>query len=663
MKQNFHLSVCSILPFCVLLLLPITASAQKSLPGGVPGLAYWFVVSQQEGGTVSWGDQVGNSPKRLTLSSDNFAYLNGYPVLDIAEGVAPISYTIPTKTWSKSTIISLFQARDTVQERIIWRMASPDEIGVVLTTQRLGDVTKGRYFSDPTQLALHPVLHTYVQYQDPSKTADQVNWEVGRLSRQGDLPVAEYLGNLPTLLLYDRVLSQQEQQRVNSQLALQYGISLPQTDYLNASGDVIWDYKENQAFPQNIAGIGHDPVSGFHQKRSSSQMTPEPVIELAAGEWTKTNAENSEEIPSGRCLIWSDNGERLRFTEPSSKNHKPRLLERKWRMNVEQDVTTIKTTIRLHSHSLESFLKEGEKIWLAIDESASGAFPFDETRYYPINRTEEGVQVVEGVEWDLNRSGADIFSFAIGEPFIAILDTTEPQCQPEQSGAMKLRILGGTAPYSIAWTDLDGKQDKHWITRGEQILSWSELSAGNYRLHISDATGASFSRMLSLDNQDAPAIALAPEYILEHNVPLILNAADPTGSAADIQWTLPNGGKLFNPVLEIKTAGSYLLNVARNGCAREQWINVLPPSKQLVEKWQLFPNPVSIQEDFELRLSLHQEQSLEVLLLDINGKLISRRFLPKAAFHTYRDRVTISGAYQLLIQADTGHLSLPIIIQ
>lgn len=663
MKQNFYLPVFIILSFCISYLIPLTVNCQKSLPGGVQGLTYWFAVSQQEGGAVYWEDKLGNSPKHLTLSKDDYAYLNGYPVLNLAEETAPISLNIPAKTWSKSTIVSLFQVRDTSQERIIWRMATQDEIGVVLTTQRLGDVTKGRYFSDPTQLALHPVLHTYVQYQDPSKSFSKVNWEIGQLGLQAGLPLVQFVGNLPALLLYDRVLSQEEQLRVNSQLALQYGISLPRTDYLNATGEVIWDYQKNQAFPYNITGVGHDPISGFYQKRSRSQMEPKPLLELAVGAWTKTNAENSEMIPSGRFLIWSDNGERLRFTEPSSKDTKPRLLERKWMMDVEQDVADIKTTIRLHSRGLENFVREGQKIWLAIDESATGDFPFDQTRYIPVNGTEEGILQAEDVEWDIDHSGADIFSFAIGEPFIALLEATEPQCAPAQKGAMKLRILGGKAPYSIAWADSDGKQRQHWISDGKQDLSWSELNAGSYQLHISDATGASFSRMLILDNRDAPPITLENQYILEHNVPLILHAVDPTGIAADVQWTLPDGGKHFNPILEISVAGNYLLEVTRNGCARQQWINILPPSKQLVEEWQLFPNPVSMQEDFELRLSLDQERALEVLLMDINGKLISRRFLPKAAFHTYRDRVTSSGVYQLLIRADAGRFSLPIIVQ
>jgi|GEM_PF-4506997 len=663
MKHNVDLSISLILTFCFSCLISISAASQKSLPGGVQGLAYWYAISQQENGTVIWEDKLGNSPNRLTLSKDSYAYLNGYPVLKIGEETPPISYTIPANAWFKSTIISLFQVRDTFQERIIWRMAPADEIGVVLTTQRLGDVTKGRYFSDPTQLALHPVLHTYVQYKNPSKRFDQLAWEIGAHSLPNPLPVAKYLGNLPILLLYDRVLSQTEQQRVNSQLALQFGISLPRTDYLNGKGDVIWDYKKNQAFPYNIAGLGHDPVSGFHQKRSSSQMNPQSLIELSVGAWTKTNAENKEEIPTGRFLIWSDNGERLRFTEPSSKNTKPRLLERKWKMNVEQDVTAMGTTLRLHSHGLENLLKDDQKIWLAIDESATGEFPFDQTRYMPVDRTEEGILTAEEVQWDVDHSGSDIFSFAIGEPFIVSLEATEPQCEPAQNGKMKLRIFGGKAPYSITWSGLDGEQRRHWIIKGQEDLNWSELRAGSYQLHIADAAGASFTKRLDLENIDAPPITLEDEYILEHNVPLILIAATPTGSTADIQWTLPNGVKHFNPALEITTTGSYLLEVARNGCSRQQWIEVLPPPKQLVEEWQLFPNPVSTQEDFELRLSLDQERSLEVLLLDINGKLISRRFLPKAAFHTYRDRVTIGGTYQLLIRADAGHFSLPIIVQ
>ena len=93
-----------------------------------------------------------------------------------------------------------------------------------------------------------------------------------------------YLGDIPEFILFDAPLSSQQQQRVDSYLALKYGLTLDQTtptDYLASDGTTqMWDADLSSAstYNHNIAGIGRDDDSGLGQVKSRSSFTESLVI-------------------------------------------------------------------------------------------------------------------------------------------------------------------------------------------------------------------------------------------------------------------------------------------------------------------------------------------------------------------------------------------------
>ncbi|SHH79170.1 choice-of-anchor J domain-containing protein, partial [Winogradskyella jejuensis] len=73
----------------------------------------------------------------------------------------------------------------------------------------------------------------------------------------------------------------QERNRIQSYLAIKYGITLEPTitagvieegnlDYVDSDGSVIWDVSASAGFNFDIAGIGRDDASGLDQRQSSS---------------------------------------------------------------------------------------------------------------------------------------------------------------------------------------------------------------------------------------------------------------------------------------------------------------------------------------------------------------------------------------------------------
>ena len=116
--------------------------------------------------------------------------------------------------------------------------------------------------------------------------------------------------------------------------------------------------------------------------------------------------------------------------------------------------------------------------------------------------------------------------------------------------------------------------------------------------------------------------------------------------------------------LHIPKAGTYRVRLeSDSGCVREHRFEVLAPAESFLEDWQLFPNPIGVNEYFELRVSLVEHHPLEISLLDSNGRLISSERRAPAAFHTYGNRLSTPGMFQIVLQNGKDQVSLPIVVQ
>ncbi|WP_164674112.1 gliding motility-associated C-terminal domain-containing protein [Maribacter litoralis] len=80
-------------------------------------------------------------------------------------------------------------------------------------------------------------------------------------------------GGLGDVIIFNRKLSEIEKSKVETYLALKYGISLDQstaTNYLSSDGTVVWDGIANVGYKTDIFGLGRDDDSGLDQKVSRS---------------------------------------------------------------------------------------------------------------------------------------------------------------------------------------------------------------------------------------------------------------------------------------------------------------------------------------------------------------------------------------------------------
>jgi hypothetical protein len=129
---------------------------------------------------------------------------------------------------------------------------------------------------------------------------------------------ASYNGRMGDLIVYANALTPIEQQRVNSYMAIKYGITLNNggTNYLATNGNTIWDATVNSGYKNYITGIGRDDEEDLNQKQSRSTADG---MQLAIGlnSLSETNLGNTNTFTADKSyMIWGDNAGSSLFKTP-----------------------------------------------------------------------------------------------------------------------------------------------------------------------------------------------------------------------------------------------------------------------------------------------------------------------------------------------------------
>ncbi|MBP1988786.1 S-layer homology domain-containing protein [Paenibacillus eucommiae] len=131
-----------------------------------------------------------------------------------------------------------------------------------------------------------------------------------------------YKGEIAEVILFPNSTTAKDQQKVESYLALKYGMTLNNggTDYLASNGiSTMWTTAANQGYGKRITGIGRDDGSALLQKQSKSQDAGALVTIAQGGVIAQSVQDNTSTIDSNLSfLTFSDNGANAAFTHTVS---------------------------------------------------------------------------------------------------------------------------------------------------------------------------------------------------------------------------------------------------------------------------------------------------------------------------------------------------------
>ena len=201
------------------------------------------------------------------------------------------------------------------------------------------------------------------------------------------------------MLVVGGVLTAVERQKIESYLAIKYGISIDQTaatNYLSSVGATVWDGTANSGNKNNITGIGRDNGSGLYQKQSRSVNTANSgdMVWMGLNTLATTNAANTGILADNSFMLWGDNGSTGSQTSevPSSLTNggcvSAQRMVREWK--VQETGTVGAVQVKFNLTGFTSATTTQSELKLLIDDDGNfgngGTTVVEATSYDPVTK-------------------------------------------------------------------------------------------------------------------------------------------------------------------------------------------------------------------------------------------------------------------------------------
>lgn len=381
--------------------------------------------------------------------------INFNPVRVFEEQLPFFSLPFELTNLSSFTTIVVYQPITAEKEQVIWSTNNGLK-SKMLTTHRVSNAKNGWLtFSDEVKNI--PVINTSIQYFNKNAfNLEKPEFTLGKSNAQKE-DLAAFEGKIAEFIVFNRSINPKEQLVIESYLALKYGITLPSSDYRNAKGELLWSNEKNIEFSNHIAGIGRDDVMQLLQKQSTSTAESHSII-IGAGQLQSSNTDNTYPLNEGDFLIWGNNNAAPAWEEvESEKPNNCTFLQRKWLMTTTgQTANSIPTSIQWDVSDLN--IPTNHQISLVIDRNGQNEFSDNSTFILSSERTDTDLITFQNVQWDIDGSGNDHFTFAISPIYPVITEFFEVSPNPSQ-GAITIAVeLQQAADVEVNIFDIQGRK-------------------------------------------------------------------------------------------------------------------------------------------------------------------------------------------------------------
>lgn len=144
-----------------------------------------------------------------------------------------------------------------------------------------------------------------VIHSDNTATANTGDNNAFSVGGRGDGTQSMHADIAELILIADPV-SSTDHNKIESYMALKYGITIDNTDggtdgdYIDSDATTIWDASDGSSFHNDVIGIGRDNSSGLLQKQSTS---PDDSVKIYVGTLAASNSANSGTITNNNSFV------------------------------------------------------------------------------------------------------------------------------------------------------------------------------------------------------------------------------------------------------------------------------------------------------------------------------------------------------------------------
>lgn len=648
----------------IIFLLSSTCLLAQS-PGGVGEVSLWLKSDAAKTSSLLYKDYSGNDHAIAVGEEKNkpqYSVLNYNEAMDFDGNNSFLTIPYVMETLNKANLFIIYQNKNTQRESALLTTDFSGEKELYYSTANIFRYNNEQInFIDPQRMDSTASLAMYSQFDRPAQKIGYVMGNSGNShlyigKDTGSRNWASFRGKLPELLIYRKILTQNERDRVNSYLVIKYGITIPMTEYLSSKSRKIWKKEDYQEYPQHVAGIAIDRHSGLYQKQSTSTSEAQRLV-IAAKELAVDNKTNTAELPDQTFLVWGNTTDPLSLDEETFEQQ---LLKRKWkiRLTAEQN-QSFPSEVVFHTKDLIPELPEGKKIWLLLNRSGKGDFNTTDLEAYPMDFIDDQGSVhFKNMVFDKDFSGTDTFTFGLGSGLWVANELTTIDCKNGTS-ALKLNLFGGVAPYTLSLKKEGGAVQHFTATTGQ--VNVGTLHPGVYTLEIVDRNQASSRLSFTINDFSSIDRGLSGSYTLPANGYIELDASKNVDARGTLyQWNSSNGFTSTQAKVKLYEPGEYTVTATTSdGCVNTSTISVT----QTVENGiAIFPNPTHAGDPFTILIRQSKAEDVAIRIFDMSGRMVKERKESGQSFYEIKETLPVAGSYVVMVETPTQKKTFKLII-
>ena len=438
-----------------------------------------------------------------------------------------------------------------------------------------------------------------------------------------------FVGQIPEFIVYRKALNDKEKLRVESYLALKYGITLqPEVNYYTSKNEIFWHKENNAIFKNRIFGLGKDSNSALNQKQSTSIHDPSALKKVIF--WTGTlqadNNLNTGHIEDQNFLTIGDNS--TSETPNVVLSNGIKKIDRTWLVEkFGPSAHTINTNLKYKPDS-SIILQPNEAFWLLIDKNTNNTtlsnFNSSNVSVYPVsNFDSNGYAVYNNLKWANETTSHNQFTFGVG-PRMLVFPTVAPLACNATQGTVNVAIKGGQPVFTI---NVHGTDNSYNLQLNQPTFDLSlSLNTGNYQVTVTDATGYTQSAIFEVSVTPGIHLELGPDQLLLTGNSIVLDASlQVTSSNATYQWYKDGSTIDTTPSISVTESGNYqcIITDTNSGCTVEDSVNITvvqPLDKDKGSYSSVYPNPAKISSEFHVVVNLQEITSVTISISDVSGK-------------------------------------------
>jgi gliding motility-associated-like protein len=285
-------------------------------------------------------------------------------------------------------------------------------------------------------------------------------------------------------ILYSRTLTPAERNKVESYLAVKYGITLAQTgvdanDYTASSGAVIWNRTANTPFLNNITGVGRDDASAQDQRQSLS-INNRAMVTMYHGNipgvFPAFNEDNTNNFASDLGFVLFGDNQADTLVNLCSANGRFSRMARTWKVQVTGTPGVV--TLALKKANVPP----------AITSLIVASDPNFTTGVIHVPIQDNGTELYAPYTFSNNQ----YFTFGSGN--MELNGVVGPVVCQGDNGSVTLNPAGGVTPLSYNWNS----------TPPQTTQNLTGVPPGTYTVTVTQGNGCSFQESYTITGNATP---------------------------------------------------------------------------------------------------------------------------------------------------------------